>query len=151
MGFFGLFGKKKSNISTSESRTLSEYCHPNLEYALNVFFEFADENKDKIVNILIHPSKRLENEVAFDLEFILDGQFDWYRTPNNTELFKLFKQCDNETFCKVIATVTTHEESKSYDYTAKKLISNINSYMDKYPERQFIIEPWGASKKIWDN
>lgn len=146
MGLFSLFGKKREGNSDFVDYESNEI----LNGILDMFFDFEEKCKGKIVCLDIYPSKTIRDRVAFDISFIFDGKVEWYVQKDREDLFEFFREieCDG-TFTTFQCTIDTYEYNSNYEYIKSKLRSNIKSYMITRPDKIFEFRSSGATIKYW--
>lgn len=150
--------KSRQKLTPKNNQTIIKIppnieCLPKLEHILDLFFNFADKNQDRIVNLLLTPppSAKSNGHVAIEIIFILDGRVERYINSETEELFSYFKQLDNDSFCKVGYTLYTNQISNNFDHSAAMIQAYIKDYRKKHPNRNFVLESFGASISIWNH
>ena len=144
MGFLNLFSRKQNDQFNA--------CEEDVvfEHILRTFFNFKDKYADKIVALHIFPSKKVEGYVAFDISFIFDGNINWYKSEETSEMLEFFDLVeDNAGFMTYECVHNTFEQSSNYTYIHMKLKACVRNFMNSNPNIQFDLSGVGAVIKYW--
>ena len=145
MGLFHLFKRKPCDTTEDifEQDTV-------FEHILKVFFDFKDKYPDKIVSIGIYPSNSITGYVAFDITFILDGNVNYFRSTETTEMLEFFKLVEDDgTFQTFECTRNTFEEANNRVYVDQKIKAYVKHFMKENPTRDFNLSKMGATIMFW--
>ncbi len=139
--------KNQESYSTSTHNTAKDAV---FEHILNVFFNFKDVFPDKIISLLIFPSKKAVGEVAFDITFLLDGKIKYLISDETNELLEYFKLTEDDGCIQTFEyTYNTFEKTNNRNYVDKKIKSCISCYMNDNPTRKFDLSQTGAKIMFW--
>ena len=146
MGLFNLLFKKKEMDTSSDTQEKDNV----FEHILRVFFEFKDKFPDKIISILIYPSRSICEYVAFDITFLFDGKIAWYKSNETNNVLEFFELVEDDGHIQTFRCVhNTFEPTNNYDYVNKKIKACVRHFSEENPGRNFDLSKTGATITFW--
>jgi hypothetical protein len=120
------------------------------EHILKAFFEFRDKHSQKIVSLQIFPSKMHQEDVAFDISFVFEGNVRRYNTNEAREMLEYFDVVEDDGSFQTLTCIhNTFESSSSHAYKDKKIKECVKHFMKNNPNRDFNLSKTGAEIRYW--